>query len=121
MTEIVDITEENWQSVVLESETPVVVNVWGPACIWCKRLDPIYDEVSREYEGRLKFTKLNVAEARQLAMEMGIMGTPTLRFYCRGRPVGEIVGFRSRDQLRAEIDHTLENAQDCFDQSTPVP
>lgn len=120
MAEIINVREDNWQAEVIESNTPVVVNFWGPACSWCKRLDPIYDEAAADYQGRLKFTKLNVAEARGLAMGMGIMGTPTLKFFCNGRSVREIVGFRPRDQLKAEIEQVLSSAQECIDQSTIV-
>lgn len=120
MAQIINVTEDNWQSEVIESDTPVVVNFWGPACSWCKRLDPIYDEVAEGYEGRLKFTKLNVAVAGRIAAGMGIMGTPTLKFFCNGRPVSEIVGFRPRDQLKAEIERVLSSAQECIEQSTEL-
>ncbi len=120
MSEVANVTEDNWQLEVIEAETPVVINFWGPTCSWCKRLDPIYDEAAREYEGRLKFTKLNVALAPRLAMGLGVMGTPTLKFFCNGRPVGEVVGFRPRDQLKAEVERFLETAEECIRQSTEV-
>ncbi len=120
MANIVDITSGSWKAEVVEADLPVVVNFWGPSCVWCRRLDPLYEEMAEAYEGKLKFAKLNVATGQEVAMQHGIMGTPTLKFFCRGRPVHEIVGFRPRDQLRGEIQRALETANDCIDQSTPM-
>ncbi len=120
MKGIIDVTEKDWKEEVLDAELPVVANFWGPACVWCKRLDPLYGEMADEFQGMLKFTKVNVAESPQLAMGLGVMGTPTLKFFCRGRPVHEIVGFRPREQLREDIRRALDASQDCIKQSTPL-
>lgn len=120
MADIVSVTSDSWKAEILESDRPVVVNFWGPACVWCKRLDPLYEEMAAAFEGKLKFAKVNVATAPQVAMQQGVMGTPTLKFFCRGRPVHEIVGFRPREQLRSEIQRALESSNDCIDQSTPM-
>ncbi len=120
MTGIFHVTEGDWKSEVLDVELPVVVNFWGPACVWCKRLDPLYEEMAEEFQGRLKFTKVNVAENSKLAMGLGIMGTPTLKFFCQGRSVHEIVGFRPREQLKEEIERALGASQECIERSTLI-
>lgn len=117
---IVEVTPASWRAEIVEAELPVVVNFWGPACIWCKRLDPLYEELAAAFEDRLKFARFNVATGREVALQHGVMGTPTLKFFCRGRPVHEIVGFRPRAQLEGEIRRALETANDCIDQSTPM-
>lgn len=121
MAEIVEVTAENWRTEVLERARPIVVNFWGPRCTWCHRLDPLYEEMATEFGDRLQFAKFNVALGPQHAIGLGIMGTPTLKFFCRGRAIHEIVGFRPRDQLRREIERVLETANECVDQSTPLP
>ncbi len=120
MVSIVSVKEDNWKAEILESDEPVVINFWGPACPWCRRLDPIYEEMAQKFEGKLKFTKVNVAESPRLAMGLGVMGTPTLKFICDGRPVYEVVGFRPRDQLRSDIERALKESRECIDKSTKV-
>jgi thioredoxin 1 len=120
MADIVHVTEENWKKEVIDADVPVVINFWGPACPWCKRLDPIYREMAQEFEGKLKFTDVNVAEAASLTMGLGIMGTPTLKFFCDGRPIYEVVGFRPRDKLREEIEKALAEARECLERSSRV-
>lgn len=120
MSSIVEVSEADWNAKVANAEQPVVVNFWGPHCVWCKRLDPVYEELAGAYEDRLTFAKLNVAENREAATEWGIMGTPTLKVFCFGREVYEVVGFRPKDKLAEELDRALANAQECLDQSTPL-
>lgn len=121
---VVDIEADEWKRVVLGSEVPVAVEFWHPRCSWCLRLAPIYNELSREYRGRLKFLRLNTIESEEnthLAIHQGVMGTPTLKFFCGGREVGEVVGFRPKRTLREEIDKILSMHQECLEKSTPLP
>ncbi|MEM2935785.1 MAG: thioredoxin domain-containing protein [Candidatus Bathyarchaeia archaeon] len=123
-TSVIDVNAKSWERDVLRSEFPVVVEFWHQRCVWCLRLTPIYNELSNEYEGRLKFAKLNIFESHEnqhLAIHYGVMGTPTLIFFCRGRPVDAIVGFRPRDQLKTEIDNILSRSKECIERSTPLP
>ncbi|MFQ5838715.1 MAG: thioredoxin family protein [Thermoplasmata archaeon] len=120
MSKIVEVTESGWRSEVIDAGPPVVINFWGPACPWCKRLDPIYEEMAEEFGDRLKFTKVNVAESPGLASGLGIMGTPTLKFFCDGRSIYEVVGFRPRERLRQDIEKALEEARECIEKSSKV-
>ena len=120
MAEIVDVTEEAFEDAVLAPEELVVVNFWGPQCPWCKRLDPVYEELAEAFGDRVRFAKLNVAENPGVTTHWGIMGTPTLKFFCQGREVHEVVGFRPQDQLRQELERALEEAEACLEQSTPL-
>lgn len=120
---IQDVTAETWQSEVLRSDKLVVVDFWHEACGWCRRLDPVYKEVATEYSDKLKFAKFNVLSNdrhTQLAVELGVQGTPTLIFFCEGRPVGELVGYRAKDVLKKEIDDAYAKHRQCLEQSTPL-
>ncbi len=88
-------------------------------CPWCKRLGRIYEKLSEEYEGKLKFYRTDAGVNRDLAIRYGIMGVLTLKFFCSGRSIGEIVGYLPEPKLKTEFDKVLANYKMCLAQSTP--
>lgn len=123
MSKIVETSASNWKEEVLESEDLVVVEFWHPQCPFCKMLEPIYNELSKEYVGELRFAKFNVLKTQknqELAAEYGIMSTPTLKFFCGGRPIQDIVGALSKDYLRQGIEFAIKKHRDCAKNSTPL-
>jgi thioredoxin 1 len=117
---VIDVDESTWEKEVLKSETPVIVDFWAPWCPWCRRLEPEFRALSEEYGGRLKFFKLNVDDSPKVGPRYGVMGLPTLKFFCAGRPLGEIVGYLPRKALKMQLDNMLAAYKDCLDQSTPT-
>lgn len=115
-----DVTTAEWESLVLESAKPVAVDFWHENCIWCRRLDPGYREVAEERSAKMAFYRLHVFQEPAIAERYGVMGTPTVKFFCGGREVHEIVGFRPKPALLAEVDEVVEKATDCLRSSTPV-
>ncbi len=123
MNTLVDVGAEDWETKVLESKGPVLVDFWHDACVWCKRLEPELAEVAKDFSPKLKFARLNVlssAANNRLGQKYGIMGTPTLLLFCNGRVLEQLVGYRPKDKLRREIKDMVENYQACFKQSTPL-
>jgi len=121
--DIVETNATNWKKVVLESKDLVVVEFWHPQCPYCKVLEPVYVELPKEYSSTLKFAKFNVSETpenQELAAKYGIMGTPTLKFFCQGRPVQDIVGVLTKDYLRQGIDFAVKKHRECAERSTPL-
>lgn len=85
------------------------------------KLAPIIDELTEEYEGKLKFSKLNVLgnpENKQIAFRYGVMRTPTLVLFCGGRPVETIVGSKPKESLRKSLDEILRSHRECIRQRT---
>ncbi len=74
---------------VLRSELPVVVDVWSPGCGPCRMLEPIIVDLATAYAGRVKVAELNAAESPRTAARYGVLGTPTVLFFRRGREVVE--------------------------------
>ena len=123
MGTVLDVDAGDWRQEVLNSDILTVVDIWHDRCPWCLRLDPIFNEVSEEYKGKIKFVKLNVLETqtnREIAIRHGIMSTPTLMFFCEGRPVGQALGFMPKEQLKKLIDDMLQKHRECIDQSTEL-
>lgn len=99
--------DANFATEVLRSELPVVVDVWGPDCGPCRMLEPIIMDLAAEYQGRVKVAELNAAESGRTAGRYGVMGTPTILFFKRGREVERVVGFVGSRYLREVIDAEL--------------
>jgi thioredoxin 1 len=113
----------NWQEEILQSKKLVVVMFWHQQCPYCRILEPVYEELSREYSGKLKFARFNVLESPEneaLAAKYGVMGTPTLMFFCQGRPVQDFVGALTKDYVQQGIEFALKKHQECANQSTPL-
>jgi len=101
---IATLTQENFDSKVLKSITPVLVDFWAEWCGPCKAIAPILDELSDEYAGRVAIGKVNVDEHQGLAAEYGVRGIPTLLLFQNGQVAEQIVGLRSKRDLRASLD-----------------
>lgn len=120
---IVETKAANWEKDVLKSKELVLVEFWHPQCPYCRVLDPIYAELARDYAGKLRFAKFNVMESpenQELAVKYGIMGTPTLKFFCQGRPVQDIVGVLEKEFLRQGIEFAVKKHHECAEKSTPL-
>ena len=120
---VLEVTSENWEMEILRSNTLVLVDFWHERCLWCKRLDPIFDEVAEEYKDKVKFAKMNVLEShenQEIAVKYGVMGTPTLIFFCEGRSVETIAGFQPKDRLVQLVDDMIDKHRECIEQSTEL-
>jgi len=99
--------DANFITEVLRAELPVVVDVWSPGCGPCRMLEPIVVDLATAYAGRVKVAELNAAEAGASAARLGVMGTPTVLFFRKGREVERVVGFVGSRYLREIIDAEL--------------
>ena len=101
---VVVLTGTNFTEEVINSPTPVLVDFWAEWCGPCKMIAPILDEIAGEYAGRLKIGKVNIDEQQQLAAQHGIRAIPTLLLFKDGEVAEQIVGMRSKRDLKANID-----------------
>jgi thioredoxin 1 len=101
---MVTLTKENFAQEVLQSYTPVLVDFWAEWCGPCKMVAPILDELADEYQGRVKIGKVNIDDHQSLATEYGIRAIPTLLLFHQGQVAEQIVGLRSKRDLKASFD-----------------
>jgi thioredoxin 1 len=104
---VVELTESNWQSEVLDSSVPVLVDFWAPWCGPCKAVGPVVAELAEDNEGKLKVGKLNVDDARGIAGQYQIRSIPTLLLFKGGKVVTQRVGAGTKQDLQALLDKTL--------------
>ena len=107
MSEPVKIEDSNFDKVVLQAETPVLVDFWAPWCGPCRMVAPVVDELAKEYDGRVSFGKVNVDEAPRIASQYGVMSIPTLILFKEGKPFANMVGFRPKNELKKGLDEAL--------------
>ena len=101
------VTDTSFDSDVLKSETPVLVDYWAEWCGPCKMIAPALDQIATEYQGRLKVAKLNIDENQSTPPKYGIRGIPTLMLFKNGNVEATKVGALSKTQLAAFIDSNI--------------
>ena len=105
--QIVHITDDSFESDVLQSPQPVLIDYWADWCGPCKAIAPVLDEIAKEYDGKLKVAKLNIDENPNTPPRYGIRGIPTLMLFKNGEVEATKVGAVSKSQLVAFIDSNL--------------
>ena len=107
MAKPAEVTDANFDSEVLKSDTPVLVDFWAPWCGPCRMVAPVVEELADEYAGKVKFVKLNTDDNVRTASQYGIRSIPTLLVFKAGQPVGQIIGFRPKGDLKKRLDEAL--------------
>ena len=98
------ISENDFEDVVIKSDTPVLVDFWAEWCGPCKALGPKLEALSKEYEGKVKFVKVNVDQNRDSAIKYGVRGIPTIILFKNGDVVDQLVGDHASGTLKEFID-----------------
>ncbi len=105
--DIINVTDGSFEDEVLKADGPVLVDYWAPWCGPCKMIAPILEEVSKEYEGKLKIAKINIDENPDTPRKYGVRGIPTLTVFKNGAVEATKVGALSKSQLTAFLDSTI--------------
>jgi thioredoxin 1 len=101
---IVTLTQDNFEKEALQSTTPVLVDFWAEWCGPCKMIAPVLDELAGEYQGKIKIGKVNVDEHQNLAAQYGVRAIPTLLVLKNGQVAEQLVGAKSKRDLKASLD-----------------
>jgi len=104
---VIEITDDNFEAEVKNSDIPVLLDFWAEWCMPCKMLAPVIDEIAAEYAGKIKVGKLDTDNARDAALEFGISAIPTVIIFNGGEIAQRFVGLQQKADLAAAIDEVL--------------
>lgn len=104
---VVVLTKDNFDAQVLKSATPVLVDFWAPWCGPCKMIGPVLDDLSNEYAGKMVIGKINIDEQPELASQFRVSSIPTLLFFKGGQVINQMVGAKSRADLKKAMDAAI--------------
>lgn len=105
---VVHLNENNFEKEVMESDIPAIIDFFADWCGPCQMMGPEFEKLSGQYEGKLKFCKLNTDENQELAAKFDISGIPCLVMVKKGEEIGRFVGFMPGPMLKDRIDGVLK-------------
>lgn len=106
----IHVTDSEFETAVLKSSTPVVVDFWAPWCGPCKMIAPVLEKLAAEYDGKVTIAKVNTDENPEWAMKYGVQGIPTLLFIAQGKVIDRQVGAAPAPAIKARVDKLLKVA-----------
>ena len=107
---VTEVTDQEFETSVIKSDLPVLVDFWAPWCGPCRAISPIVEELAGEYQGKVEFAKLNTDDNQRTAMKYGIMAIPTLVLFRGGNEVARVTGVQSKQNLKKAIDGVVSAA-----------
>ena len=107
MSNVIEINDANFESVVLKSEIPVLVDFWAPWCGPCKLLGPTLEEISLEKQGKLTIVKINIDENQEMAAKYGIKSIPTMLIFNKGDLKNQLVGSMPKKNIEDVLSQEL--------------
>ncbi len=99
--------QEQWQNEVINSDKPVFVDFWAEWCGPCRMVSPTVEEVSKEYDGKVNFVKVNVDDNNELASKYNVFSIPTLAIFRNGKVIAQTAGAASKESIKTYIDKHL--------------
>jgi thioredoxin 1 len=107
MSNPIELTDDNFESEVIKSDKPVLVDFWATWCSPCQMVSPIVEEIAKDYADKLKVGKLNVDQNSKIASQYGIMSIPSLLFFKEGKVVDQVTGAAPKKQLKERVEKII--------------
>jgi thioredoxin 1 len=104
MSQIGDVTDQDFDQKVIQSDKPVLIDFWAEWCVPCHMVSPVVEEIARDHAGALSVGKLNVDDNPETARRYGVMSIPTLIVFKDGQEKARVVGARGKDAILREIE-----------------
>jgi thioredoxin-like negative regulator of GroEL len=117
---IKELTDTSFFKLIKDTDKFVAVMFYTTTCPNCRAITPVYEELSKELKQNAIFTRVNAQNNSGLASQYGIMGVPTFKFFCKGQPIGEIVGAINATILRNTIKDLIRHKNECSSKTTKL-
>ena len=101
---LLEVTDQNFEQEVLNSEVPVLADLWAPWCGPCKAIGPTVEKIAKEYGDKAKVVKINVDDSPSIASKYSVMSIPTLLFFKDGKVADQAIGLVGKDKISAKLD-----------------
>lgn len=115
-----EIGDHGWERVVEKSGKPVAVMFFSPTCPHCVQMEPAFEEYAQELSDTMTFVRVNVTQSLTIASRYGVMSTPTFKFFCKGRPVQELVGATYPSLIKKTAEEVLKKGEECIGHSSAI-
>ncbi|TQD29205.1 co-chaperone YbbN [Methanolobus vulcani] len=120
-SDIIEANDSNWQELIENQEKPMVVMFYLPNCVHCKEIEPYFKDYSVEFHKSCTFVMMNGLDSPLTARKYGVRGTPTFKFFCKGRAIKEQVGLVYPSLLRQSIEDLIRHGDECVLHTSPMP
>jgi thiol-disulfide isomerase/thioredoxin len=110
---IILLDDLNWEKNINSGEKPFFIMFLSPTCPYCRQIEPIFNEYSNEFKDKVIFAKIDISLSQIIPRKYGVMGTPTFKFFCKGKPINEIVGAIYPSLIKKFIENSLANSSNC--------
>ena len=100
---VVELTDQTFESEVIKADLPVVVDFWAPRCGPCRAMAPVLEQYAQEQAGVIKLAKINVDDHGSTAAQFGVMSIPTFLIFSGGKPVGQFVGAMPKEEFAKRV------------------
>ena len=116
--DVVELDDSNWEKTVEKGEKPVVVMFYSDSCPFCKQMEPSFFEYADEFKKEVVFARVNIINSPTIPSRYGVMGTPTFKFFCRGKPIHELTGAIYPSLIKKAVEENLEYGEKCVKNTT---
>jgi len=115
-----ELDDKTWEKIVEKGDKPVFVMFYTDTCPYCKQMEPSFFEYSDEFKDKVIFARVNLVKNPTIMRRYGILGTPTFKFFCLGKPVQELTGAIYPSLLKKTVEESLQHGPECAGKTTWV-